>query len=91
MEILQEVDKPGSDVEAYATSLDSILAHKMEVIGALRKRLTDFRGHLKEEQELSKKFFEQQNEMKDVYDMQTKGSTDDAQMLTHDLESVMGN
>lgn len=32
MVLLHEVDKPGSDVEQYVKSLDSILVHKMELI-----------------------------------------------------------
>ena len=32
MMLLHEVDKPGSDVDEYVSSLDSILRHKIEVI-----------------------------------------------------------
>lgn len=32
MMLLHEVDKPGSDVDDYVESLDSILFHKMEII-----------------------------------------------------------
>lgn len=39
MMLLHEVDKPGSDVDEYVISLDAIMAHKMEIISMLRKRL----------------------------------------------------
>lgn len=32
MMLLHEVDKPGSDVEEYVSSLDAILVHKMQLI-----------------------------------------------------------
>ncbi len=32
MMLLHEVDKPGSDVDEYVESLDSILLHKLELI-----------------------------------------------------------
>ena len=61
MNLLQELDKPGSDVDAYAASLDSALASKVEAVNSLRNKLSSFRSHLKQEKQLSKKFFEQQN------------------------------
>lgn len=97
MQILQEVDKPGSDVESYASALDSILAQKMETISSLKSRVNEFQGHLKKEQILSKKFFEQQNEISDVFDLhEGKGKmqicdNEDAQLLTKGLDVVMEN
>ena len=98
MQLLQEVDKPGSDVETYAASLDSTLAHKMEAIAALRDKLSVFRNHLQQERDLSKKFFEQQTEINDVFDLHgsEKGKKDldndeDTQMLTNDLDIPMAN
>jgi len=69
MMLLHEVDKPGSDVDEYVESLDAILAHKMELIAGLRGRLFSFREHLKEEEFLSKKFYEQRAEVLDVFDL----------------------
>jgi len=69
MMLLHEVDKPGSDVDEYVESLDAILAHKMELIAGLRGRLLSFREHLKEEEFLSKKFYEQRAEVLDVFDL----------------------
>lgn len=61
MQLLQELDKPDSDIESYATLLDSTLSNKVEAVNSLRKKLSSFRSHLRREKELSKKFFEQQN------------------------------
>ena len=36
MTLLNDVDKPGSDVEEYVNNLDKILAEKMEMIANLR-------------------------------------------------------
>ena len=36
MMLLHEVDKPGSDIEEYVSSLDAILLHKMELIICVR-------------------------------------------------------
>ncbi len=98
MQLLQEVDKQGSDVEAYAASLDSTLARKMEAIAALRDKLTGFRTHLQQEKDLSKKFFEQQNEINDVFDLRDAAGkekkvadNEEAQMLTSDLDIHMSN
>lgn len=52
--LLHDVDKPGSDIEDYVSSLDSILLHKMELIGLVRQRLIDFYTHLKMEENLQK-------------------------------------
>ena len=54
MMLLHDVDKPGSDIEEYVSSLDSILLHKMELIGVVRQRLIDFYMHLKMEENLQK-------------------------------------
>jgi hypothetical protein len=69
MMLLHEVDKPGSDVDEYVDSLDAILAHKAEIITMLRSRITGFKENLKEEEILSKKFYEARAEMVDVFDL----------------------
>lgn len=92
-QLLNEVDKPGSDIEEYTTSLDSMLANKMEAIASLRKKLSVIRGHLNQEKILSKKFFEQQNEINDVFDLNgsEKKDDEDVQMLTSGLDIPMFN
>lgn len=52
MMLLHEVDKPGSDIEEYVSSLDAVLLHKMELISVVRQRLVDFYTHLKMEENL---------------------------------------
>ena len=37
MQILKEVDKPGSDVENYVVKLDKILLQKIEMMTGLRQ------------------------------------------------------
>ena len=61
--LLNEVDAPGSDVEEYISSLDAILAHKMELISVLRSRMAGFYKHIKEEEKISKQFYESQNKI----------------------------
>lgn len=51
---MNEVDKPGSDVEMYAKSLDKILLNKMRIIQTLRGKLCSFYSHLKTEEHMSK-------------------------------------
>lgn len=46
MKVLNEVESPESDVEAYVGSLDNILAHKIAEIEKLRARLRNFQGKL---------------------------------------------
>lgn len=36
MMLLHDVDKPGSDIEEYVSSLDTLLLHKMEMISVVR-------------------------------------------------------
>ena len=54
MQLLNEVDKPGSDVEEYAKNLDKVLLDKIKIISGLRDQLLNFYGHLKTEEQMSK-------------------------------------
>ena len=92
MLLLADVDKPGSDIDEYTTVLDTLLAKRVETATALRNRIAEFRSHIKQEKDLSRKFFEQQQEIKDVFDL-TSGNVDDgnAQMLTYNLGLPMPN
>ena len=92
MQLLQEVDKPGSDIEEYAASLDLLLAQKMEIAAALRARVAEFQSHIKQEKDLSKQLFEQQKEIQDVFDLRSnteEDAKDDLQMLTNNLDTPM--
>ena len=54
MALLNDVDKPGSDVEEYVNNLDKLLIEKMEMIQAMRQQLITFHTHLKTEESMSK-------------------------------------
>lgn len=54
MVLLNEVDKPGSDVEDYVNNLDRLLIDKISMIESMRKQLVDFHKHLKTEECMSK-------------------------------------
>jgi len=64
MTLLNEVDKPGSDVEVYARGLDKILLQKMQIISGLRGKLLNFFSHLKTEEHMSK-LYERNQELVD--------------------------
>lgn len=60
MSLLNEVDKPGSDVEQYVANLDTLLKQKIAMITEMRKQLITFHTHLKTEETMSKLYQEQQ-------------------------------
>lgn len=75
MSLLHEVDKPGSNVDSYISSLDTMLLGNVNMIMGIRKQLKTFERHLKEEEFLSQKFYEQQqdqdmehNEVDEMFD-----------------------
>jgi kinesin family protein 2/24 len=53
---LNNVDRPGSDVDAYVAGLDRILHMKAQHIGEIRGRVDMFKEHLQQEDALSRKF-----------------------------------
>eukprot|EP00806_Schmidingerella_arcuata_P007147 Macronucleus_7527.p1 GENE.Macronucleus_7527~~Macronucleus_7527.p1 ORF type:complete len:134 (+),score=22.23 Macronucleus_7527:1-402(+) len=75
MTLLNEVDKPGSDVEVYAKGLDRVLLKKIEIITGLRERLLKFYSHLKTEEHMSK-LFERNQEMAHQSAAATEDDTD---------------
>jgi kinesin family protein 2/24 len=92
MVLLHDVDRPASDIDEYVENLDAILAHKLEIITTLKSRLTRFREHLKEEELLSKKFYEQRNEVMDIFDLNANvddGFKNEDMQLLDDLHKVM--
>jgi hypothetical protein len=68
MNLIHDVDKPGSDIEYYVNNLDKILADKAEKINGLRNRLKKFHIMLKDEETLSAKFANS-NDVLDIYDL----------------------
>ena len=61
MGLLNDVDKPGSDVEDYVNNLRGILQNKMEMIARMQNQLNEFHKHLKTEEAMSKLYQQQQN------------------------------
>lgn len=61
MTLLNEVDKPGSDVEIYVKKLDEVLLNKIKIIASLRKNLLQFYSHLKSEEQMSKLYQDNQD------------------------------
>lgn len=53
---LNNVDRPGSDVDAYVAGLDRILRTKSTFIGEIQSRVSLFREHLHQEDSLSRRF-----------------------------------
>ena len=93
MALLHDVDKPASDIDEYVDSLDAIFIHKLELITVLRSKLVKFKEHLREEEMLSKKFYEQRNEVMDIFDLNTNVGdnfkNDEDMQLLDDLHKVM--
>ncbi len=62
LSLINDVSKPGSEIIDYVKGLDTLLQHKAEIIGSLRSRLQNFSGHLKQEEDLSHRFNELQQQ-----------------------------
>lgn len=52
MLLLEMIDKPQSDIEAYVTHLDTILIQKMDMISTVREKLVKFYQNVKKEEAL---------------------------------------
>jgi len=55
---LDEVDKPGSDIDEYILSLDKILMEKLKSIKNLQNKISEFKSNLEEERLINKKIQE---------------------------------
>jgi len=66
MTLINDVDKPGSDIDMYVKSLDKILQEKEERIRKVREKLFKFNKILREEEFLSQKYNQAQNELDDI-------------------------
>jgi kinesin family protein 2/24 len=71
MNLINEVDKPGSDIENYVVNLDKVLLDKVKKITDIRQRLKKFRIMLKDEEALSAKFINS-NDFIDMYEKSEK-------------------
>lgn len=68
MGLLNEVDKPGSDVDNYVRELDMVLGIKEDMIKGIRDKLKNFNDHLRQEEELTL-LFEKNKPVMDVFDL----------------------
>ena len=59
---MENLDKPGSDIDIYTESLAEILRNQMEEIKKLNDRLTKFKIMIKDEDVLAEKLEEKENE-----------------------------
>jgi kinesin family protein 2/24 len=80
MNLISEVDRPGSDIDYYVASLDKLLAAKVEKINSLRHNLRKFNVLLKDEEALSEKFMGN-NDIMDVYDLKNKKFLNDEEFV----------
>jgi len=71
MGLINEVDKPGSDIENYVVTLDRLLADKVDKINSLRVQLRKFNIMLKDEEALANKF-NNNADILEVYDFGKK-------------------
>ena len=55
MQVLSEVDKPGSDIYSYLNSLEGNLDYKSQLIQAMKLQVASFRKNLREEARLNQK------------------------------------
>jgi hypothetical protein len=72
MELINDVDKPGSEIENYVVTLDKFLGDKVDKINALRGRLQKLNILLKDEEALQTKFNNNNNDVLDLYDFGKK-------------------
>lgn len=52
--MLEEVDKPGSEINIYVSKLEQALTSQLDQISRLQNKLLTFQVQLKDEQDLSK-------------------------------------
>lgn len=64
--IRHEVNLPGSDVEEYIINLDSLLTAKQADLVQMKDMIANFHNHIKQEQELSMKFYSMQEDQADI-------------------------
>jgi kinesin family member 2/24 len=64
--IRHEVNLPGSDVEEYIINLDSLLTAKQADLIQMKDMISNFHSHIKQEQELSMKFYSMQEDQTDI-------------------------
>lgn len=86
MELLHNVDIPGSNVDEYVKNLDNMLNEKQELLTSLKVKITNFRDHLKEEEVLSKKFYEQRSHVAELFDTESQQHSKLHQLPNEDFQ-----
>ena len=61
--MLQEVDQPGSSIDQYVDSLETVLAQKMDAIRKLQAHLERFKSKLRQEDLMSRTVQKKQTTM----------------------------
>jgi len=56
LSLVNEVEKPGSDIEMYVNSMEIVFNQQLEKINYMKTRLINLKNLLKEENEVSQKF-----------------------------------
>lgn len=84
MNLINEVDKPGSDIENYVVNLDKVLLEKVEKISKIRQRLKKFRVMLKDEEALSANFMNNNNDFLEEFEKNEKKNSYD--LLKDEIE-----
>lgn len=75
--LIQEVDKPGSEISTYIENLDGVLNLHLKEVTTLQNRLHSFKAKLKEENRLSKICLQQNEETGFEAEMEYLDDNDD--------------
>lgn len=75
MELLNDVEKPGSDIEAYLTNLEEVFNHEMGKMNFMMTRLKNFQKLLKEEKYMTQKIMKS-NETLSLYESESSSKLD---------------
>ena len=100
MNLLNDVDKPGSDASQYVAHLDKLILQKIEMMHRIRQQVIDFHTHLKTE-ELMAKLYEdtqsmnnpaslQQDDTEGMYDVQGQNDYYDGQEGNFSRAKIVG-
>lgn len=56
MQLRNDADKIGSNIEDYLDNLDQLLEHKLSSIMVLKKKIGEIKGYLKESKSLEEQY-----------------------------------
>lgn len=63
MQLRNDADKIGSNIEDYLDNLDELLDHKMASILTLKKKIGEIKGYLKESKSLEEQYAAMEKQM----------------------------